>query len=76
MYIYIYKKNCIDLYFKKPLNTVPSTEEKEPSPYTIVRNFEKLNEQWEENWQKECAVYKQHETQTKLRNSFFLCPAS
>ena len=35
-------------------------EENELSPYTIVRNFEKLNEQWEENWQKECAVFKQH----------------
>ena len=43
--------------FECHVNTVPPMEEKEPSPYTIVHNFEKLNEQWEE---KECAVFQQH----------------
>ena len=72
---YMYKKNSINLYFRKPCNTVTSmeVEVKEPSPYTIVRNFENIQKQWEEDWQKECAKFG-HPTRSKpdrVTASFF-----
>ena len=71
----MYKKNSINLYFRKPCNTVTlmEVEIKEPSPYTIVRNFENIQKQWEEDWQKECAKFG-HPTRPKpdrVTASFF-----
>ena len=45
----------------------------EPSPYTIVRNFENIQKQWEEDWQKECVKFG-HPTRPKpdrVTASFF-----
>ena len=51
-YIYMYKTNSLNLYFRKPNNLTPMDEEyKELSPFALVRNVEIIQKQMIYQWE-------------------------